>query len=288
MKPSAITKLKFKQLQRRLRLCHWQTVGVLESIWRVTEANCPEGDIGRLTNEEIAAAIEWEGDADDLVAALIECRWLDADDHFRLVVHDWSVHCPNHVKGAMAKHKRHFADEVAKHRARQNTEQDARQAANSTVPPFLSSPFLSSPTLRGDDATAHANGSSDGRPARVPNGEQDAGAAGQATDEATGYPEEFEAFWSAYPTRGGRKRGKRKCLGIWRQAIRQTERQPLVEAARNYAASDESTRGYARDPERFLRAEWWRDWVPTLATLPPPPPAPVPDVPARITPAKWS
>lgn len=130
----------------------------------------------------------------------------------------------------------------------------------------------------GDDTagTADANGSEDGK---------------QATSKATGgdYPESFEALWEAYPARGGRKRGKCKCFGIWRQAIRTAERQSLVEAARNYAASDDATRGFAKDPERFLAKDWWRDWVPAIVPQPraPPPKAP-PEVPHHIPKARFN
>lgn len=136
----------------------------------------------------------------------------------------------------------------------------------------------------GEDATAHdgsasANGDEDGEQANA-----------EATSQANGqsYPEAFEAFWSAYPTRGGRKRGKGKCFGIWRQSIRATDRKPLVEAAQHFAASDDSTRGYARDPERFLRADWWREWIPAMETpAARPPPAPSKPIPARIAPANF-
>lgn len=135
--------------------------------------------------------------------------------------------------------------------------------------------LIDSLTSCGEDATlsdgpASANGSEDGH---------------SATSKANGqsFPQSFEEFWQAYPTRGGRKRGKSKCLGIWRQAIRAAERQPLVEAAKHYAASDDSTRGFAKDPERFLRNEWWRDWVPAIAQQQRAPPPAVPQpVPHRI------
>lgn len=152
MKPGTETKLKFKQLKRRLKLPHWQIVGVLETLWRVTESNAPAGDIGKLSDEEIAAAFEWDGDASELVAALVDCKFLDLDATFRLVVHDWSDHCPNHLKGALAKHNIEFANIVARHRARdpakQDTEQSAKQVAkdgaNLTVP-CLSVPNLALP-----------------------------------------------------------------------------------------------------------------------------------------------
>jgi len=86
---------------------------------------------------------------------------------------------------------------------------------------------------------------------------------------AASYPQAFEDFWLAYPTRGGRKRGKGKCYGMWRQAIRAAERQSLVEAAQTYAASDDATRGFAKDPERFLAKDWWRDWLPSSEPIAP-------------------
>lgn len=145
MKPGAETKLKFKQLKRRLKLAHWQVVGVLETLWRVTEANTPEGDIGRLTDDEIAAAFEWEGDSSELVAALVDCRWIDRNESFRLIVHDWSIHCPNHLKGNLAKYGKQFADvltrEAPKERARETPREPPREPRmEAPTSPLLSSP----------------------------------------------------------------------------------------------------------------------------------------------------
>jgi hypothetical protein len=118
MKAGTESKLKFLGLKRQLRLPFWQVVGVLEALWHTTLRNAPDGDIGRLTNEEIAAAIEWDGDADELISALVKSRWLDADPDFRLIVHDWSEHCPNYLKGGYTNGHKSFADVVAKSRAK--------------------------------------------------------------------------------------------------------------------------------------------------------------------------
>lgn len=118
MKAGTESKLKFMGLKRQLRLPFWQVVGVLEAIWHTTLRNAPDGDIGRLSNEEIAAAIEWDGDADELVAALVKSRWLDTDADFRLIVHDWSEHCPNYLKGGYQNGHKKFADVAARERAK--------------------------------------------------------------------------------------------------------------------------------------------------------------------------
>lgn len=109
MKVSAPQSLKFIKLKRRLKLSHWQCVGLLESLWLFTQHNAPAGDIGRHDDEDIAAAIEWDGDPAGLVADLVDCGWLDRCDEHRLVVHDWEDHAPTYIKGVMSKSGLDFA-----------------------------------------------------------------------------------------------------------------------------------------------------------------------------------
>ena len=109
MKSGTTEKLKFKKLQRRLKLKLWQCAGLLESLWMFTTNNAPAGDIGRHSNEDIAAALEWEDDADALIEALVETRWLDSDDVHRLLVHDWEEHCPNYLRGGFTRAGKKFA-----------------------------------------------------------------------------------------------------------------------------------------------------------------------------------
>lgn len=100
---SATELMKFKRLQRRLNLRRYETIGLLEALWRATIINAKQGDIGRLTNEEIATEIDWPGDPDELIKALTETSWLDADYSHRLLVHDWKDHCPKYIKGVLAR-----------------------------------------------------------------------------------------------------------------------------------------------------------------------------------------
>lgn len=153
MKLGTDSKIKFLDLKRRLGLRLWQTTGLLETLWQVTYRNAPAGDIGRISDDSIAAALEWEGPADELINALVEFGWLDRDDEFRLVVHDWSEHVAQHLKGGFAKHGKKFADQVVKSRgevpAKQGAlgtlpssgaKQGAKQDANSTLPPSQAKP----------------------------------------------------------------------------------------------------------------------------------------------------
>lgn len=132
MKAGTESKLKFMGLKRQLRLPFWQVVGILEAIWHTTLRNAPDGDIGKLSNEDIAAAIEWDGDADELIAALVKSRWLDTDPAFRLIVHDWSEHCPNYLKGGYQKGHKKFADIAARERASEGSEAEAKLPSQAT------------------------------------------------------------------------------------------------------------------------------------------------------------
>ncbi len=103
MKHQTPTLAKFKRLARRLGIRQYEAAGVLEMLWITTQTNCPRGDIGSLTNEDIAISLDWQGDDDELVTALVDCGWLDEHPEHRLVVHDWHDHAPRYIKGLVAR-----------------------------------------------------------------------------------------------------------------------------------------------------------------------------------------
>ncbi len=90
--------LKFKKLKLRLGLSTWETKGLLQSIWDLAAENAILGDVGRFSNADIAFGVEYAKDPDDLIAALVECRWLDVDPTYRLIIHDWFDHCEDWIK----------------------------------------------------------------------------------------------------------------------------------------------------------------------------------------------
>ncbi len=141
MKAGTESKLKFKKLQRRLSLPLWQAIGLLEALWTFTALNAPAGDVGRHSDEDIAAWLEWGGDEADLIAVLVECEWLDEDETHRLIIHDWHDHAPNYVKGFLARYGKDFVStkqptkQPTEQATKQATKQPTRQPANSTLPP---------------------------------------------------------------------------------------------------------------------------------------------------------
>lgn len=75
------------------------------------------------------------------------------------------------------------------------------------------------------------------------------------------YTQVFEQFWKAYPSRKGEKVGKETTYNLFKK-IKSDEIPMLMKAVFKYANSDTVQRGFAKDPERFLKANFWRDWVP--------------------------
>jgi len=82
---------------------------VLESLWHFTAQYAKRGDIGKWSDEEIASAIEWEGDPTELISALVSARLLDPDTTYRLLVHDWEAHADQTVARSDEVKKQGFA-----------------------------------------------------------------------------------------------------------------------------------------------------------------------------------
>jgi hypothetical protein len=109
MKNNTIDLVKFKRLQRYLGENIRSVVGLLEMLWMATQKNCPAGDIGKFSNEEIAILVDYDGNPDALIEYLVSTRFLDEHPDHRLVVHDWHEHAPNWVKAQLIRTSKGFA-----------------------------------------------------------------------------------------------------------------------------------------------------------------------------------
>ncbi len=110
MKREAITHTKMKRLCRRFDIPLWQGVGLLETLWHLTARETPRGNIGKLSDEDIALALDYRGDESKLIDALVETGWLDHHPTHRLIVHDWSEHADDAVHMRLARMRQFFAD----------------------------------------------------------------------------------------------------------------------------------------------------------------------------------
>jgi len=122
---------KLPHLARLLQRPMYAAKGVLTSIWHFAATQAPRGDIGKWSDEEIAAAIGWDGEAEDLVEALVTARWVDRSQRHRLLVHDWPVHCEQIVKRTPIVKKFGFASDDDSYSLEPDTTEVRQRLCNS-------------------------------------------------------------------------------------------------------------------------------------------------------------
>ena len=95
----------------------------------------------------------------------------------------------------------------------------------------------------------------------------------------------FENFWKRYPSRHGRKNGKRQAKDLWRRMkVNVPLNEKILAGLDSYLHSDEVQRGYAMDAVRWLRGRRWEDEVVDTA---PAPPAPEEEPPLELFGGSW-
>ena len=92
---------KFARLKVKLKLSKYEALGILETLWQMVGRYTPQGDIGKYSNEEIEAWVEWDGEDGVLIAQLIACGWIDEHPDFRLIIHDWEEHVDHTTRTAL-------------------------------------------------------------------------------------------------------------------------------------------------------------------------------------------
>lgn len=102
------------------------TVGYLELLWHFVRDYAPRGDIGRMTDEQIAVACGWEDTPKTFTVAMVDAGYLDRSESHRLVVHDWSEHADDGVHALLARRVECFADGKAPKLNKLNQEERKR------------------------------------------------------------------------------------------------------------------------------------------------------------------
>jgi len=101
---------KMMMLASVLGVQKWGAVGIMESVWHFTAKYAPQGDIGKYSDEMIAAGIGWQDDPKRLIEALLGCGWADLSGQGRPIVHDWSEHADDYADKYLARHGLTYAD----------------------------------------------------------------------------------------------------------------------------------------------------------------------------------
>jgi len=71
----------------------------------------------------------------------------------------------------------------------------------------------------------------------------------------------FDIFWNIYPSRNGKKVTKKESRDYYFKHIKPDEVELILKATRNYADSEFAGKGYIKDPIRFLKKDFWKDWI---------------------------
>lgn len=227
MKANTPDLMKFKRLQRKLHESRRGVIGLLESLWIETAKNCPQGDIGRFSNEEIAIMVDWDGDPDFLVNTMVECRWLDQCGVHRLVVHDWKDHCPTYVKGGLSKQNKAIAIATPPEVQAIGTTSEDQPQRYPLPSQAYSSQAKPSQQITSDSKIGHVR------------------------------DEDFEIFWKAFPSR--RRTKKQEAYRRWKLALKKVSADMLIRRAAEYAVSPKGQGDYAVMPSVWLNAGMWAD-----------------------------
>lgn len=99
---------KMRCLATTLKVPIPYAVGVMEMLWHYVAQVSPRGDIGVVSDLEIAGAVAWDKKPAKLIDVLVNCGWLDRNSEHRLVVHDWPEHCDNYIAKILRRKKLDF------------------------------------------------------------------------------------------------------------------------------------------------------------------------------------
>lgn len=117
---------KFFRLKLLLKLNKSCALGYLEALWHFCGKYTPQGNIGKYSDADIEAWLEWDGAEGSLVEAMAKAGWLDRDAAQRLIVHDWPQYADEIVHTDLARKCLTFADGTLPKTGRLNAKERER------------------------------------------------------------------------------------------------------------------------------------------------------------------
>ena len=219
---------KTKKLARLLGVSLPAAVGHLHYLWWWALDFAQDGVLDKYDAEDIADAMQWEGDADQLVEALLSSGHIDDTDD-SLVVHDWHDYAGKLLE-------RRAKDRARKRAATEASDspQDFRRNSNGTDEEGEETPsasFVTVPNSTIPNHTLHDRTLPDST---------------ETTSEAQTLQERrFTEFWQAYP----KKVGKASCLKAWKKLKPTTE---LFDHIMTSLGSQKHSEQWQREGGRFI------------------------------------
>lgn len=236
--------VKFKALVRRIGLPKPFIRGLLETLWDVAH-ECGNPVIGSADDVEIAA--EWPAKGryrrGSFFAALKDGKWIDPDGNGGWQIHDYWHHAPPYVKDRKRKEDSRTGKSVVGEPLNRGNPQPSditnkisgsKNGSNDSLinkdlsencPEFVQSFPEKSATLAPAPAPAPALNTIHSCSADA---ERDRGG-----DDCPG----FRRFWQAWPQGHFRKKGKTKCLRVWKRAGLEQIAEQVIDAVERWKAS---------------------------------------------------
>lgn len=229
MKREAFRHPKLLDLSVRLSCSRPEAIGFLQLLWDFTAEYAIQGDIGKHSNGSISKACDWTGNPDDFVRALVESGWMDEDDEYRLLVHDWADHCERWVKLKMDKIGKDFIGSSID----ASTEGSIDALAKPSSSRDQSNPIQSNPIRN-----------------------------------TYGYTDDFEIAWHRYPKRAGGN-PKRPAFKAWNARLKEgIPPQDMIDGTERYANYCEATgklnTEFVKQAKTFFGPDkhFLEDWTP--------------------------
>lgn len=188
---------KTKKLARLLGVSLPAAVGHLHYLWWWALDFAQDGVLDKYDAEDIADAMQWDGDADKLVEAMLSSGYIDRTDE-SLAIHDW----------------RDYAGKLLERREK-DRERKRKTEKSATIPKELQR--NSNGNNKESDGTLNASGVTVPN-STVPNTTKPNSTEQDSTDSTSSASlslaeRRFAEFWKAYPN----KVGKAGCLKVWKK-----------------------------------------------------------------------
>ena len=200
-----------------------QVIGHIHCLWHNVLELKEDGDISSWTPEETESYALWGGLPNIFYNALKKEVLIEERNGYMLI-HDWLDYAGRYLQGKYRTSNSERLKEIEKKHSQTG------QTVRPETPPNL--PNLTKPNL-----TINTYATNKTLPLDV-----------------------FKKFWEIYPSRNGKKLSKAGAEKLFAK-IKDVEFELILQAVRNYANSTECRNGYAKDAIRFLRGNYWRDWI---------------------------
>ena len=105
-----LTHRKTRRLGSLMHIPACFALGIVESLWHVTGEQAPTGAIGKMTDEDIAMEMFYDGDASAMVLALVQSGFLEPNEEHRLIVHDWHIHSDDATDNKLSRNGMRYAN----------------------------------------------------------------------------------------------------------------------------------------------------------------------------------